>query len=184
MNQKDQTTKQELAAAKAAAAEGGEQTAGAAPGQRRFSVSQLLPIFFIVLSILWIVIGVTKFGYFNRLKGGTAAFLPVTCAAVMLVASTVTLIQSFVKVEKPPKISFLCILFFIMSFGIVAMSYIIGLMPAMLLYVFIWIKFVEKVKWLNSIIVTAACAAVGYGLFQFALRVPFPQGMIYEALFR
>ena len=151
---------------------------------KKVGIMQILPISFIILSLVWIYMGLSKFGFYDKIKGGTAAFLPVICAAVMLVASTIALIESFKKAGERPKLDMVCILFFAMCFGIVGLSYVIGLMAAMILYVFIWLKFVEKCSWVSSIIVTVACAAVGYGVFEYLLGVPFAKGMLYNLFFR
>ena len=171
---------EQLAEAESAPVESKE----ASSGNGKFGVKQILPIVFIVISIVWIVMGLSKFGFYDKMKGGTAAFLPVVCSVVMLLASTVALIQSFKDVKKLGKVDPLCLVYFAMCFGIVVLSQVIGLMLSMTIYVFIWLRFIEKCSWKSTIIITLSCAAVGYGLFELALGVPFDKGFIYNLIFR
>ena len=60
---------------------------------------------------------------------------------------------------------------------------LIGLLPSLLIFVFIWVKVIEKSSWRSTLIVVALMAVIGYGLFQGILNVPFPNGLIYDTLF-
>jgi len=144
----------------------------------------VLPVLFIVMSVVWIYIGLTKFGYFDKMNGGTPGFLPITCAAIMLVASIAELLSLLRNgsEDEAPHFNRNCILFFLLCFGIVALSYLIGLLLSMIIFVFIWLKFVEKCSWKSTLIVLAINIAIGYGVFQLALGVPFPQGLIYTTI--
>lgn len=154
------------------------------PDQRnkgRFGLQQLLPILFIGISIVWIYKGVTEFGLINPLRGGTAATLPVLCAAIMLVASIISLVLSFK--EKAPKLTGMCFVFLLLCALVVAASYLLGLLPALLIFVFIWVKFVEKDSWKGTLTFMLIMVLIGYGLFDQLLQVPFPQGILGNLLF-
>lgn len=151
----------------------------------RLTVHLILPVFFAVMAVVWICIGLTKFGFFDRLMGGTPAFLPVICATVMLLACIVEVVNILVNGcgDEKPKLSWMCMAFFLLCGGIVGMSYLIGLLPAMLIFVFVWLKVIEKSTWKSTIFVTLLNTAIGYGVFQFALGVPFPEGLLFQMIF-
>lgn len=144
----------------------------------------ILPVAFILMAVLWIYIGLTKFGFFDKLNGGTPGFLPIICASVMLIACIVEVINILRGGgEEIPKFNWMCAGFFVACGGIVALSYLIGLLPSMIVFVFAWLKFIEKSSWKSSLFVTALNAAIGYGVFQFALGVPFPEGLLFATFF-
>lgn len=137
------------------------------------------------MAIVWIYIGMTKFGFFDRLYGGTPGFLPIVCATVMLIACIVEVISILVNgtEDEKPKFSWMCIAFFLLCGALVGLSYVIGLLPSLILFVLIWLKVVEKSTWKSTIFVTLLNAAIGYGVFQFALGVPFPEGLLFQMIF-
>ena len=155
-----------------------KQSDGATPAKKRLGLGQALPVAFILISIVWIYIGLTEFGFFNKFKGGTPGFLPVIVAAVMLVASLMALAKSFK--EETPKLNPMCFGFLAMCGAVVGLSLLIGLLPALLLFAFAWIKLIEKNPWKGTIAVLLVLAVIGYGLFQFALHVTFPVGLLFE----
>jgi hypothetical protein len=153
----------------------------AAEAGRRVDSRQILPIVLILISVVWIYVGLTKFGFFNKLKGGTPGFLPIVAASVLLVASIAALVKSFK--EERPKLNILCVGFIVLCAGVVAFSYLIGLLPSLLLFVFFWIKIIEKSSWKSAVFLLLINVLIGYGVFNFALNVPFPKGLIFRALF-
>ena len=56
------------------------------------------------------------------------------------------------------------------------------MIPAIILYVILWLRVVEKTPWKQTLIVLATIMAIVYGVFVVWLGVPFPQGFILEAL--
>ena len=154
------------------------------PGPKRKKllwVRQLLPAAFILMGVVWIYQGLTKFGFFDRLKGGTPAFMPILCASVMLVAGVIAMIRSFK--EEIPDFHILCFIFLLLGGALIYLTKLIGLLPSLLIFVFIWVKVIEKSSWRSTLIVVALMAVIGYGLFQGILNVPFPNGLIYDTLF-
>src|SRR3989339_845917 len=140
----------------------------------QLGIRQLLPAVFIIISLVWIYIGMTQFGFWNPLRGGTPAFVPICIAVVLLVSSSVVLLMSF-KEEKPSYTP-LCFLFLLICLAIIGLSAVIGFLPSLLLFVLLWLKLVEKAPWKGTLIVFARLAAIGYGLFKLWLQVPFPEG--------
>jgi hypothetical protein len=147
--------------------------------RNRVGTRALLPALFIVISIVWIVIGLTQFGFWNQLRGGTPAFFPICVATVLLIASMFALVQS--RKETEPVYGLLCFGFLLICFAVIALALVIGFLPSLLLFVMLWLRLVERAPWKGSLIVAICLAAVGYGLFQFWLKVPFPDGYIIDS---
>ena len=158
-----------------------EQECTDSKNRKMLWIRQVFPAVIILISIVWIVKGLKEFGFFNPLRGGTPAFLPIICASVMLVAGIVALIQSFK--EEMPKFHLLCFIFLLLGAALIYLTELIGLLPSLLLFVFIWIKFVEKASWKGTLLLVGLMALIGYGLFQALLNVPFPEGLLFETLF-
>jgi hypothetical protein len=153
---------------------GGKNRAG-----RRIDTRQMLPAIFIIVSCVWIYTGMTQFGFWNPLKGGTPAFIPIIIATVLLIASSVMLLKSFKKEEKPVYTP-LCFVLLLLCLAIIGLTKLLGFLPSLLLFVLLWLKLVEKAPWKGTLVVSACLAAIGYGLFQVWLRVPFPKGLLLE----
>jgi uncharacterized membrane protein len=130
---------------------GGKKRAGG-----KIDTRQMLPAIFIIVSCVWIYTGMTQFGFWNPLKGGTPAFIPIIIATVLLIASSVMLLKSFKKEERPVYT------------------------PLCFFLLLLWLKLVEKAPWKGTLVVSACLAGIGYGLFQFWLKVPFPAGLLFD----
>ena len=61
--------------------------------------------------------------------------------------------------------------------GIIIGCYVIGLILSCLLYLFLWLKFVEHATWKAIIIIEVFMAALILGVFVFWMQVQFPVGL-------
>ena len=61
--------------------------------------------------------------------------------------------------------------------GIFAVTFLIGLLPTLFLYVILWLKIFEKESWKNTILVLMVTAAISIGVFYLWLGVQFPMGV-------
>ncbi len=150
------------------------------PENRRIDARQLLPTIFIAISGVWIYMGLTEFGFWNPLRGGTPAFMPICIATVLLITSSIMLFKSFK--EKKPTFTILCFVFLAMCVATVGLSLLIGFLPASLLFVLLWLKFIEKAPWKGTLIVFASLAIIAYGVFNIWLSVPFPKGLLFDLI--
>ncbi len=62
--------------------------------------------------------------------------------------------------------------------GIILATYLIGLVPSCLIYIFLWLKFVEHAPWKVIITVEIIIAAIALGVFTGWLQVRFPTGLL------
>jgi len=147
---------------------------------KRFGVRQLLPLCFMIISAVWIYMGVTMYGFWDALRGGRPGFIPVIVSSCLLFLSILALLQSYK--EKKPVFMPLCFIFLLLGFAQIALGELIGLQPAMLLFVLLWLKVIEKAPWKGTLIVLACLSFISFGIFQFWLNVPFPKGILYPMI--
>ena len=67
--------------------------------------------------------------------------------------------------------------------AIIGCTYLIGMLPALGLFVVLWLKLVEHTPWKTTLIILAIVAALVIGVFVLWLGVRFPTGLIYEMIF-
>jgi hypothetical protein len=154
--------------------------AGKSGGSGKIDMRQILPAIFIVISLVWIYMGMTEFGFWNQLRGGTPAFMPICIATVLLITSFIMLLKSFKEVK--PAYTPLCLIFLLLCLAVLGLSLLIGFLPASLLFVLLWLRIIEKASWKGTIILFSSLAIIGYGLFYFWLSVPFPKGLLFELI--
>jgi uncharacterized membrane protein YfbV (UPF0208 family) len=68
------------------------------------------------------------------------------------------------------------------SFAIFGMTFLIGLLPTLALFVLFWLKVYERAPWTPTLIVFAMMMALSYGVFGMWLNVHFPKGMLFNML--
>jgi hypothetical protein len=64
--------------------------------------------------------------------------------------------------------------------GFFAAIWIFGFVPASALATFLYLKFGAGEKWPISLVLTAACWLFFFGVFDYALQLPFPSGSFFE----
>lgn len=148
---------------------------------KKFGTKQIVPLALAALSATFLVTGLSKFGFWDSTKGPTPAFVPSIICVILLALSVAQLATSF---KEAPAVfhrdEFKIILAILL---LVAGIYVIGMFPAMIVFMLVWLGVVEKSPWKSTILVTAATMALLYGVFAVWLHVRFPEGLIMEMLF-
>ena len=144
-------------------------------GPEKFKARAVIPIATAVLALVFIGIGLTDFGFWDGQP--TPAFFPVIIAVVLLATSLLCLFQMRRSDEKAPVYSGSELLVILGAGGILVGCFIIGLIPSCLLYLFLWLKFVEKTPWKIIILIEVFMAALILGVFVFWMQVQFPMGL-------
>ena len=57
-------------------------------------------------------------------------------------------------------------------------------MPTLAIFTVLWLKVLEKAPWKTTIIILVIVMAIVIGVFSLWLGVRFPQGMLYEMIFK
>lgn len=146
----------------------------------RFCSKQFIPICTALLAILWIFTGTTNYGFWKDATGPTQGFVPIIIATIMLAVSVLTFIQSL-KEDGPiyPSANWMVVL---SGFAIFALTFLVGMLPTLALYVILWLRVYEKASWASTLRVFAIIMTIVVGAFVFWLGVPFPKGMLFTAL--
>ena len=146
----------------------------------KFGSKQLIPLGTSALAIVWIVVGLKNYGFWEPVKGPTPGFVPAIVAWGMLAVSILAFLQSF-KEGKPdyPAANWMAVL---AGFSIFAGSFLIGMLPALAVYVLVWLRVIEKTPWKTTLITFAVIMAIVYSVFVLWLGVLFPQGLLFDLL--
>lgn len=151
--------------------------------QRKFGMLQIIPLATALLSIVWIVIGVKDYGFWDGLKGPSKGFFPIIISILMLAVSVFAFLKSFSEDEEPGELPRENWHIVYAAVAIFALTHIIGMLPTLIIFMIGWLRFYEKTPWKPTIIVTLVVSLIVGSMFVFWLKVPFPKGWIVTTLF-
>lgn len=147
---------------------------------KRFGMNQIIPVAAALIAVVFIWLGLSKYGFWHPTKGPQPGFFPVIISTAMLFAAVVAFLFSFK--EAPliwPRENWMAVLSCALIIGA---SFLIGLIPSVALYVIVWLKAFEKCTWKTTLITFAVIMAIVVGCFVVWLGVPFPKGILFEAI--
>jgi hypothetical protein len=144
----------------------------------------IIPVCGALLSGFWLVYGLSRHGFWHELKGPTPGFVPSLAAAFMLAVSILETVHSIRSNEEPDQETRNRENWFIVlaAAGVFALVFLIGMIPALLLFVFCWLRFYEKAPLKNTILLLVVSFGIAFGVFVLWLGVPFPKGLIIDAI--
>ena len=148
---------------------------------KKFGTKQVMPLLLAAMAIVWLVVGLGEFGFWIEGTGPSPAFVPTIISVALLVMSVIQFIFSFK--EKPAKYHRDELMYIGVIAALLLAVYLIGMLPAMTIFLFVWMKFVEKAPWSHTLIVTVGTMALLIGVFAIWLQVRFPMGLILDNLF-
>lgn len=140
----------------------------------------IIPLVTAAIGIVFAYLGFIQFGFWVDKKGPQGGFFPAIVAIVLIAISILAFIQAF-KEEKAvyPLANWRVV---VGALCTIAASMLIGMIPSVVLYVVLWLRLVEKYTWKKAIIPAIFISVVIIGTFVLWLKVPFPQGIIFEML--
>ncbi len=141
----------------------------------RFNSRAMIPIVTAIVAAVFIGVGLKDFGFWEGQP--TAAFFPIIIAVVLLATSLLCLVQVLRGKEDAPIYNRNEFMVILGGGGIIIGCYVIGLILSCLLYLFLWLKFVEHATWKAIIIIEVFMAALILGVFVFWMQVQFPVGL-------
>ena len=141
----------------------------------RFNSRAAIPIATAIVAAVFIGVGLKDFGFWEGQP--TAAFFPIIIAVVLLATSLLCLVQVLRGKEDAPIYNRNEFMVILGGGGIIIGCYVIGLILSCLLYLFLWLKFVEHATWKAIIIIEVFMAALILGVFVFWMQVQFPVGL-------
>lgn len=148
--------------------------------KRSFGVKTLIPISTAVIGLVFLVLGFGTYGFWHETSGPLPGFFPAIIGIVLVAISVIAVVQSLKDEAQPiplrnwfPAIATLLI---------ILMTFVIGMLPSLGLFLILWIRFYEKYPWKTTIITTTVILAIVVGVFMYWLNVPFPKGFILDAI--
>jgi len=147
---------------------------------KKFNSKSLIALACIIISVVWIYLGVTKYGLWDPKVGPMSGFFPTIVGGVLLLASIIYFIKSFSLGSTAYDKSALHLI--IGMLVIYAASMIFGFLPTLLVFYIFWLKVMEKLPVKTIVISTVIISAIVYGVFSVWLSVPFPEGLLLETI--
>ena len=144
----------------------------------RLNSRVLLPAVTSGLGLFWLIYGLTRYGWWGD-SGPRSGFFPAIIGSILFVVSILALVGGL-KSESPRYLGAGFHPFFA-AVAVVSAALIIGLFPALTVFILMWIKFYEKYGWFKTLVTTGITIALFYGIFSLWLQVPFPEGVILDA---
>ncbi len=144
---------------------------------KKFGTKQITPILLGLLAAVFAVIGFTQLGFWDPIDGPKPGFFPGIMATVMLAVCVIAFLQSL-KEENTQKYTRDELLIIASGIGIFAGAFIIGLLPALAIFILLWMKVLEKAPWKDTLIVLGISMAIAVGVFQMWLGIRFPMGLL------
>lgn len=141
----------------------------------KFNSRALIPIATAIIAAIFIGVGLKDFDFWDDQP--TAAFFPIIIAVVLLATSILCLVQVLRGKEPAPVYNKNELMVILGGGGIIIGCYVIGLILSCLLYLFLWLKVIEKASWKAIIIIEVFMAALILGVFVFWMQVQFPMGL-------
>ena len=142
----------------------------------KFNSRALIPIATAIIAAIFIGVGLKDFGFWDNQP--TAAFFPIIIAVVLLATSILCLVQVLRGKEPAPVYNKNELMVILGGGGIIIGCYVIGLILSCLLYLFLWLKVIEKASWKAIIIIEVFMAALILGVFVLWMQVQFPMGLL------
>ena len=145
--------------------------------KKGFNLRTLIPLATAIVALVFIVVGLKDYGFWT--KEPTRGFFPIIIAVVLLASSIACFIQiARDKDSEDVKYNRNELMVMLGAAGIILCTFLIGLVPSCLIYIFLWLKFVEHAPWKVIIIIEIIMAAIILGVFTAWLQIRFPMGLL------
>ena len=148
--------------------------------KKGFNLRTVIPLATIIVSLVFIVVGLKNYGFWKAQP--TPGFFPIIIAVVLLASSIACFVQiARDKSSDDVKYNRNELMVMLGAAGIILCTFLIGLVPSCLIYIFLWLKFVEHAPWKVIIIIELIMAAIILGVFTAWLQIRFSkEGLTWE----
>ena len=149
--------------------------------KKRFNLRTVIPLATIVVSLVFIIVGLKDYGFWKGQP--TPGLFPIIIAVVLLASSIACFLQiARDKDSETVQYNRNELMVMLGAAGIILCTFIIGLVPSCLIYIFLWLKFVEHASWKVIVIIELIMAAIILGVFTFWLQIRFPMGLLLDMI--
>ena len=142
----------------------------------------IVPVVTCAIGILFASIAFGQYGFWDSVAmKPTKGFFPGIISIGLIALS----VLAFINGLKSPTAEFRLINWYVplAVLLIIAATYVIGMIPSLLIFVFLWLKVYEKQSWSTTIIALLIVSFIVVGCFRIWLDIQFPIGFIGELIF-
>ena len=149
--------------------------------KKKFNLRTVIPLATIVFSLVFILVGLKDYGFWKGQP--TPGFFPIIIAVVLLVSSIACFLQiARDRDSETVRYNRNELMVMLGAAAIILCTFLIGLVPSCLIYIFLWLKFVEHASWKVIVIIELIMAAIILGVFTFWLQIRFPMGLLLDMI--
>ena len=149
--------------------------------KKRFNLRTVIPLATIVVSLVFIIVGLKDYGFWKGQP--TPGFFPIIIAVVLLASSIACFLQiARDRDSETVRYNRNELMVMLGAAAIILCTFLIGLVPSCLIYIFLWLKFVEHASWKVIVIIELIMAAIILGVFTFWLQIRFPMGLLLDMI--
>ena len=149
--------------------------------KKKINLRTVIPLATIVFSLVFIIVGLKDYGFWKGQP--TPGFFPIIIAVVLLVSSIACFLQiARDKDSESVRYNRNELMVMLGAAAIILCTFLIGLVPSCLIYIFLWLKFVEHASWKVIVIIELIMAAIILGVFTFWLQIRFPMGLLLDMI--
>ena len=142
----------------------------------------IVPVVTCAIGILFASIAFGQYGFWDSVvMKPTKGFFPGIISIGLIALS----VLAFINGLKSPTAEFRLINWYVplAVLLIIAATYVIGMIPSLLIFVLLWLKVYEKQSWTTTIIALLIVSFIVIGCFRIWLDIQFPIGFIGELIF-
>ena len=142
----------------------------------------IVPVVTCAIGILFASIAFGQYGFWDTVAmKPTKGFFPGIISIGLIALS----VLAFINGLKSPTAEFRLINWYVplAVLLIIAATYVIGMIPSLLIFVLLWLKVYEKQSWSTTIIALLIVSFIVIGCFRIWLDIQFPIGFIGELIF-
>lgn len=149
--------------------------------KKKWNLRTVIPLATIVISLVYILVGLKDYGFWKGQP--TPGFFPIIIAVVLLASSIACFVQiARDKDSEAVRYNRNELMVMLGAAGVILCTFVIGLVPSCLIYIFLWLKFVERASWKVILIIECIMAAIILGVFTFWLQIRFPMGLLLDMI--
>ena len=149
--------------------------------KKKINLRTVIPLATIVFSLVYIIVGLKDYGFWKGQP--TPGFFPIIIAVVLLVSSIACFLQiARDRDSETVRYNRNELMVMLGAAAIILCTFLIGLVPSCLIYIFLWLKFVEHASWKVIVIIELIMAAIILGVFTFWLQIRFPMGLLLDMI--
>lgn len=138
-------------------------------------MNKIAPLLCILLGGYWFYMGVTKYNLWVS-NGPGGGLFPAVCG-LLLIGCGGALLARYAKSGEKTAISRRAVLIILIAVVTSLSIFLIGMIPALGIFIVCWLKFMEKYSVAKSLLIGVGTALFLHVIFAVLLKVPLPMGI-------